>query len=533
MKLIELNIDSNYSIIDAREKFFVLLTDLGFSVKKAAKICVVISEITRSIYKKYINKKLIITLEDINNFYSLNIQFPKCFDMEKLNYFFDDSRIIKKNNNEYQIASLLIDKHKIPSLKKFVDSEKEKLMYIISANNVDELKRIIEEKTSEIIYSSKLLDSILNNMGEGVYVVDMNSNAIYVNNTCLELLGYDENELISNNMHLLIHHHKKDLSEYPAEECPILKSIQNKNSILVSNEVFWRKDGTCFSVEYNATPLIAENKVLGGVIIFRDISERIKAEEAIKKLNEELEQKVIERTQKLLEANKELESFSYSISHDLRAPLRHIIGFIELLSKKYTFEDKAAQYFNIITTTAKRMSQLIEDLLNFSRIGRASLKLTEVDLNEILRSLLTFFKDDIEKRNIQINIQTLPRIYADYILIQQVWQNLISNAIKYTSKCSNPCINIGFKKNKNFYTFYIEDNGIGFDMKYIDKLFNVFQRLHIDEEFEGTGIGLAITKKIIEKHGGKIWAEAKINEGAKFYFTLPIEYINEKNNLNN
>ncbi|MCF8356785.1 MAG: GHKL domain-containing protein [Melioribacteraceae bacterium] len=248
-------------------------------------------------------------------------------------------------------------------------------------------------------------------------------------------------------------------------------------------------------------------------------------EKEIQKLNKELEQRVIDRTAQLEASNKELEAFSYSVSHDLRAPLRHINGYVDMLNKKYyeTFDEKARYYLDTITDSSKRMGILIDDLLQFSRTGRKELSNSEIDLNVLIREVLKELEHIIVERKIKWDIQDLPQVFGDYALLKLVWTNLIDNAIKYTRNQTSAKISIKFKIEAKNYIFCIQDNGTGFDMKYAHKLFGVFQRLHSQAEFEGTGIGLANVQRIINKHAGKVWAEAKLNKGASFYFTLPIK----------
>jgi len=238
--------------------------------------------------------------------------------------------------------------------------------------------------------------------------------------------------------------------------------------------------------------------------------------------NQKLEQKVKERTLEMENANKELEAFSYSISHDLRAPLRSIHGYMNIFSEEYAdkIDDEAKRLITIILRNAQKMGQLIDDLLAFSRLGRMELAKQNVSMKDMVHQVWEEQTQLIGPRNIEFVLKEIPEGYADNVTIRQLWVNLVSNAIKYTRNKKNAVVEIGSEEKDDVSTYYVKDNGAGFDMRYYDKLFGVFQRLHSDKEFEGTGVGLAIVQRIISKHGGTVWAEAKPNEGATFYFSL-------------
>ena len=248
-----------------------------------------------------------------------------------------------------------------------------------------------------------------------------------------------------------------------------------------------------------------------------------KAESDIRKLNEELEQKVIKRTSQLESANKELESFSYSVSHDLRAPLRAVQGYTNILHEDYgaQLDAEANRLMDNVVHNSQKMGQLIDDLLTFSHVGRKELLKMDIAIYDMVTTLCGEIKNERDNDNIQFKISELQAMHGDRIAIKQVWVNLISNAVKYSRQKENAVIEIGSEAKETEIIFYTKDNGAGFDMRYADKLFGVFQRLHTNEEFEGTGLGLAIVHRIISKHGGKVWAEGKVNEGAIFYFSVP------------
>ena len=247
-------------------------------------------------------------------------------------------------------------------------------------------------------------------------------------------------------------------------------------------------------------------------------------EAELKKLNQDLE----ERNEELKFLNKELESFTYSVSHDLRAPLRAVNGYSRILLEEHTqdLNEEVSRLLNIISSNGKQMGELIDNLLSLSKLGKREIQKGDVDMEGLVQSVVEELKKTEGGERVSWETNQLPPCYGDYRLLRQVWINLIANAVKYSSKKSSPFVKVGAEVKENELVYYVKDNGAGFDMKFADHLFGVFQRLHKPTEFEGTGVGLAIVQRIIFRHGGKVWAEGAVNKGASFWFSIP---LNRKN----
>jgi light-regulated signal transduction histidine kinase (bacteriophytochrome) len=254
----------------------------------------------------------------------------------------------------------------------------------------------------------------------------------------------------------------------------------------------------------------------------QDVTERKQVEEALHELNQELDERVRRRTVDLEASNKELEAFTYSVSHDLRAPLRHIDGFSKLLEGEHSAEltEEAREYITLIRESTKEMGQLVDDLLNLARVGRKELTLQVTGLRSLVDEVVADLQKANPQRTIDWKLDTLPFVECDPGLLKQVFVNLISNAVKFTRPRERADIVVGTMERDGEPVVFVRDNGVGFSMKSASKLFGVFQRLHRQEDFEGTGVGLATVQRIIHKHGGRLWAEAELNHGATFFFTL-------------
>jgi len=491
-----------------------------------------------------------------------------------------------------------------------------------------QLEELVNERTIELTRVKRQNELILNSVGEGIYGLDADGRINFVNPAALMMLGWKQKELIGSDAHDTFHHSHSNGCAYPVADCPVRQALKNGGAKAVDDEYFFRKDGSLFPVEFMVTPIKEEIPGLNAVVVFRDITERKKAEEAIKRSNQKIteildsiqedfyvidsswnfvfasrtftskigkdpldfvghniwqmfpkhlgteyeknlraamEQKEIRRFEisgkyttayyemvvfpsqegiivlgsditkrkqaeeslksyagELETANKELEAFSYSVSHDLRAPLRSITGFSTILLEDYKDEldNEGKSYLKKISDSGELMGQLMDDLLKLSRVMRSDLNFERINLSDMAHKIVDELRNDEPKRKVKVTIAPNMIANGDKNLLGLVLQNLLGNAWKYSSKTAEPLIEMGTTAHNGKQAYFVRDNGVGFDMTYADKLFKPFQRLHKATEFAGTGIGLATVQRIIRRHGGEVWAEGKVGEGATFYFTL-------------
>jgi PAS domain S-box-containing protein len=411
-------------------------------------------------------------------------------------------------------------------LRKSRDELEEKV-----AERTADLQRTNEQLQQEVAERRRVEDvlreraSLLDLTHDTVFVRDMHDVITYWNRGAEELYGWSSEEAVGRVTHELTH----TIFPEPLEEinAKLLRTGRWEGELIHT-----KRDGTQVTVasrwslqqdELNNPSAILETN--------NDVTERKKVEEALRQSRDELEMKVKERTAELSRTNadlqsvnKELEAFAYSVSHDLRAPVRHIAGFTELLQKHSdaVLDDKGRHHISMILDSAKRMGTLVDDLLAFSRIGRAETQKTTIHLGQLVKSVVGETAPDTQGRKIVWRIGSLPICYGDPSMLRLVFANLVSNAVKFTRTREQAEMEIDSLNDKSDeLVVFVKDNGVGFDMKYNDKLFGVFQRLHSQEAFEGTGIGLATVQRIVHRHGGRVWAESSLDKGATFYVALP------------
>lgn len=352
---------------------------------------------------------------------------------------------------------------------------------------------------------------------EAIIITDADESIVYVNPAFAHLTGYGKDEVIGRTSRSL-KQGGSDLTEYHRAWDRLKQGIAWTGALTDH-----RRDGSPFSAEETIAPIRDyQGSLIGFVAVIRDITERRQAEEKIQRMNEELESRVARRTAELESANRELEAFSYSVSHDLRAPLRAIDGFSRILLDDCSGElsDEARRLLGRVRHNTRQMGELIDDLLAFSRLSRHALTKVETSHRDVVARALIDLREERKDREITVKIGDLAPSQADPALLKQVYLNLLSNAFKFTREAAAAEIQIQSEKANGVTVYSVKDNGVGFDSRYDDKLFGVFQRLHRAEDYDGTGVGLAIVQRIVQRHGGRVWAKSEPGKGATFYFTL-------------
>jgi len=369
------------------------------------------------------------------------------------------------------------------------------------------------------------LSTTLKSIGDGVLATDTAGRITFLNPVAEHLTGWPSSEA----------HGKEFTSVFQARHAitgesipnPVLTAMRQGDIITLDSQTqLHRRDGEPIPIDDSAAPIRDEQgRTTGAVLVFRDSTERLRAEMEIRQLNEQLEQRVQARTAQLTAANHELESFSYSVSHDLRAPLRAINGFSNMLMERCgpQLDQEGKRLLGIVCESAGRMGHMVDDFLNLARVGRQPLRLVSSDMNTLVADALADLGADACKPNLSVTVTPLPSACVDPALLRQVWVNLLANAIKFSDRRNHPEIEVAGRIDGDELIYSVKDNGVGFDMDYASKLFGTFQRLHSNEEFEGTGVGLAIVQRIIRRLGGRVWAEGVVDQGATFFFALPTQ----------
>jgi PAS domain S-box-containing protein len=374
--------------------------------------------------------------------------------------------------------------------------------------------------------------SITDNATTGLLIMDINRKCTFMNPAAEKITGYNFKDIqqAGKRLHDLVHYKHADGSPYPIEDCPTTRSVQHRSHV-PAEDMFVRPDGSMYPVALMSSPILHDGQPVGTIIEIRDITKEKAAERKIRLLNKDLETRVAERTRELMAANKELarsneelQDFAYVASHDLQEPLRKIAAFSNLLEEDYgdLLPEEAHAYLAGLEKSSRRMRLLINDLLTYSRVTTQARPFETVRVRKLVREALDDLQARIDETHADITLSSLPTLEADPLQLRLLLQNLISNALKYMQPGKRPMIRISAVTKDGWTTIRVADNGIGFDEQYLDRIFTIFQRLHGRNDYEGTGVGLAISKKIVDRHNGSITAESAPGKGSTFIIKLPL-----------
>lgn len=366
---------------------------------------------------------------------------------------------------------------------------------------------------AELTRVSRFNELVLSSIGEGLTTVDREGRSVLANPAALKMLGYAPEEFLGRRQHALIHHSHADGSPLPIDACGISAALTRGEVHHANDEVFWRADGSSFPVEYTSTPILnGAGETGGSVLVFRDVTERQRAEETLKRANEELRR-----------SNAELEQFAYVASHDLQEPLRTVTSFSQLLASRYAgqLDDKGQLYIRLMGEGTARMAQLLQDLLAFSRVASGEVVPERVNMGAVLAHVQQDLDAQVGQAGGQVVVGKLPDVRGNASQLRQLFQNLIGNALKFAHPGRPPEVRVDATRDGNWVRFSVQDNGIGVEPEYFERIFTIFQRLHTREQYQGSGIGLSIARKIVERHGGQLWLESTPGTGTTFFCTLP------------
>jgi PAS domain S-box-containing protein len=442
----------------------------------------------------------------------------------------DGLEAARQIREQFDIPVVFLTSHADPSTFRWA-SRTEPFGYVLKPFDERELRITIEmalyrhRAEQRLRQMERWLATTLNSIGDGVIATDIQGRLTFMNPVAQQLTGWPLVDALGRDCMEVFQAIEAGTGQ-PVPN-PVLRAIEEGVVIQLEPHTLLRgRGGRVLPIDDTAAPIRDDDgNVTGAVLAFRDRTERLRAEEEVRQLNEQLEQRVRLRTAELDAVNQELESFSYSVAHDLRAPLRVIQGFADLLAERQaqTADTEGQRMVSIVSESARRMGQMVDEFLNLAMLSRQAPNLRTVRMTELVHAVLEELQVATRQPAAEVKVGELPVAVGDEGLLRQVWMNLLSNAVKFTGKTAVPRIEVSGRLEGEEVSYCVRDNGAGFDMRYAQRLFSAFYRMHPPAEFEGTGVGLSIVSRIVRRHGGRVWAEAEVGRGASFYFALPAD----------